>query len=561
MFWTDSARGLLLEPLLRSFRHSLWRPLLNATASPRDAQETALRAILATNRDTQFGKEYGFDSIRTADEFQRRVPWHDYEALRPYIEAQEQTAQPVLVAEPPVMYARTSGTTGKHKLIPITQSSLDQYRRHQRMWASLQHRVAPGVFRGKSLAIVSPAVEGYLGSGRPYGSMSGYVYRTMPALIRHGSVIPPCVLEVEDYHTRYQLILRLALAERNITNFATANPSTFLRLKSELLANQAALIESIGTGKLPLLKSLPDAVRHEMSARLRADPRRADELARLAASNQLTYARIWPTMQLVTTWTAGNCVLALENLRPELPAGVPILELGYVASEFRGTMTFDVHSGSGLPLLQDHFFEFVERADWESGHERFLLLDQLEPGKDYYVFVTTGALYRYAMDDILSVTGFHRRTPLLRFRQKGKGCTSITGEKLYESQVLEAMARVTQALNIGCKFFLLLADETQNGYELYAELHSSAPDATAFARSLDQALSELNLEYGAKRDSGRLHLLKINWLRPGAGEEYVRHCVARGQREGQFKHIALQYRRDVSFPFDAHLAVAPSKRS
>jgi hypothetical protein len=560
MSWVDAVRGLLLEPVLGSYRYSLWRPLLKAAELPRQAQETVLRSILAINRDTRFGKMHGFNQIRTVADFQRNVPWRDYEGLRPYIEEQEQTGAPVLMAEPPVMYARTSGTTGEHKLIPISESSLRLYRRHQRMWASLQQRMAPRVFRGKSLAIVSPAVEGHLDSGRPFGSMSGYVYRTMPALVRHGAVIPPAVLEIDDYHTRYQIILRLALAERGITNFATANPSTFLRLKTELIANQAMLIESIASGKLSLLDHLPEAARREVSSRLRADPARAAELARLADSSDLTYAKLWPDMQLLTTWTAGNCALALESLRPELPSGARVLELGYVASEFRGTLTIDA-DGGGLPLLQDHFFEFVERADWESGREKFLTLYELEQDKDYYVFVTSGALYRYAMDDILRVTGFYKQTPLLRFRQKGKGCTSITGEKLYESQLLEAMERMTRALDIACKFFVLLADEVANGYELYVELELFKVDAARIARWLDDALSELNLEYGAKRDSGRLNPLKVTLLKSGSGENYVRHCVARGQREGQFKHIAVQYRREVSFSFEEHaMAIAPQTR-
>ena len=43
------------------------------------------------------------------------------------------------------------------------------------------------------------------------------------------------------------------------------------------------------------------------------------------------------------------------------------------------------------------------------------------------------------MNDLLDVTGFFHQTPLLRFVQKGRGVTSLTGEKLYEAQAIEAI--------------------------------------------------------------------------------------------------------------------------
>jgi hypothetical protein len=553
MRWTDAIRSLLLGPLLRGFWYYSWRPLLAETKDPGAAQLKVLRGLLARNRDTRFGEKYAFGSIYSVRDFQTRVPWNNYEALRPYIEEQERTGGSILLAEPPVMYARTSGTTGKHKLVPITESGIAQYRRQQRLLTALQYRIAPRAFKGKALAIVSPAVEGHLESGRPYGSMSGYVYRTMPALVRSSTVVPPSVLEIEDYDMRYFVILRLALAERNITYLGTANPSTFLRLAGALEKNGDALIESVRTGQLPNLNSLPETARSAIRPQLYADPTRARELEHLADSGELNYARIWPHIALVTTWTAANCQLPLGEFRAQLPPEARVLELGYVASEFRGTMTVDPESGGGLPLLTDHFFEFVERTDWELGREDFLTLDQLEHGKDYYIFVTTGALYRYAMDDIMRVVGFKNRTPLLRFQQKGKGCTSITGEKLYEAQVLEALEVIARKTGFRCPFFMLIADEEASAYELVAE-PPTADCPAIFADELDRSLAERNIEYAGKRESGRLGALRVRWLKPGTGEAYVRHCVAKGQREGQFKYLALQYRKEVSFPFEKYAA-------
>ena len=42
-------------------------------------------------------------------------------------------------------------------------------------------------------------------------------------------------------------------------------------------------------------------------------------------------------------------------------------------------------------------------------------------------------------------------------------------------------------------------------------------------------------------------------LEPGAGEAHKRFCIDHGQRENQFKTLALQYQDDFSFPYARHL--------
>ena len=67
-------------------------------------------------------------------------------------------------------------------------------------------------------------------------------------------------------------------------------------------------------------------------------------------------------------------------------------------------------------------------------------------------------------------------------------------------------------------------------------------------------LRKLNIEYESKRDSERLAPLQAAWLRDGTGDAYKAHCVAEGQREGQFKCVALTYRKSFGFDLEAHAA-------
>jgi hypothetical protein len=86
------------------------------------------------------------------------------------------------------MYARTSGTTGVPKLVPVTPTVLDGLRRAQRAMAYAQYRA--GVLGGKILAIAGTAHEVTLPGGVPAGATTGLIYETMPRLMRAKYVIP-----------------------------------------------------------------------------------------------------------------------------------------------------------------------------------------------------------------------------------------------------------------------------------------------------------------------------------------------------------------------------------
>ena len=77
------------------------------------------------------------------------------------------------------------------------------------------------------LGIVSPAVEGFTQAGTPYGAVSGVLYRDMPAIMNSKYVLPFEVFSIEDYDLKYRLILRIALAYKNITYLVSANPFDF----------------------------------------------------------------------------------------------------------------------------------------------------------------------------------------------------------------------------------------------------------------------------------------------------------------------------------------------
>lgn len=522
---------------------------------PLREQQAVLARILASNRDTDFGREHGFASIATPADYAARVPVSDYERLRPYVTRQMETGTPALTIEVPVHYLRTSGTTGEPKDIPLVASHLKQLRAINDLSASRQHRQSPAAFRGSILVITSPAEEGRLPGGQPFGSASGVVSGSTPSLVRKKFILPKEVLAITDSHVKYLLILRLAVARGDITYLGTANPSTILMLAKLYRENAAALVDDLRNGGFFLSSRVPDAALNAVVGRLVPQPSRAAQLEKLGEAR---IADLWPDLRLVMTWTCASAGIAARLLRGELPKKTRVYELGYVSSEFRGTVTLGRRAGSGLPTADTHFFEFVERDHWDDGKPEFLTLDRLRKGVDYYVVVTTpSGLYRYFINDLVRVTGHLRRMPLLKFLQKGKGVTSITGEKLYESQVLAATGHAAQSMGRGVRFVMMLADEDASRYRLYVETDAGdRPDREALARAVDAQLRRLNMEYDAKRESGRLAPIEAHWLRPGTEGAYKQANVRQGQREGQFKVVALAYRKKFTFDLDAYVEPA-----
>src|SRR5262249_51305955 len=154
------------------------------------------------------------------------------------------------------------------------------------------------------------------------------------------------------------------------------------------------LRRSLETGRFDeVLDRVDETLRPAIAARIGPVPSVAQLLE---GSAELTFARVWPQIRLITTWTGGSCGIALDRPRATLPADTAVMELGYQSPEFRGTIALAPGTPAGLPPLGHHFFEFVRQAAWDDGRPEFLTLDQLEDGTRYYAIVTTASgLYRY----------------------------------------------------------------------------------------------------------------------------------------------------------------------
>src|SRR4051794_6299865 len=120
-----ASTAVMVSQLWRWFSDA--RRFADSTHDATAAQRKKLLSIVRANRDTAYGRAHGFGSIEDVDDFQRNVPINTYESLEPYVDRMAAGEPSVLTADAPLMFAQTSGTTGKQKLIPVTATSLAEY--------------------------------------------------------------------------------------------------------------------------------------------------------------------------------------------------------------------------------------------------------------------------------------------------------------------------------------------------------------------------------------------------------------------------------------------------
>jgi hypothetical protein len=170
---------------------------------------------------------------------------------------------------------------------------------------------------------------------------------------------------------------------------------------------------------------------------------------------------------------------------------------------------------------------------------RFFTCDRLETGREYFLIVTTpGGLYRYNIDDIVRVNGFFNKTPVIEFVQKGLSAFSMTGEKLYESQVNEAVNKASDTLKLLIRFFSATVQrDTPPRYIFLAEFDGS-PDRKQkrlLLGAIERELYNVNQEYEYVRNAGLLASPILKVVKHGSFERYKARRLSQGAHDGQFK--------------------------
>jgi hypothetical protein len=177
-------------------------------------QEKILKNIVKTAANTEFGKEHGFENIKSYDDFKKQIPVRDYELLKPYIEKIKEGKQNILWKGKPLYFAKTSGTTSGVKYIPISKDSIDNHIDTARN-ALLCYMAETGntAFANGKLIFLSGSPELERIADIPTGRLSGIVNHHVPKYLRSNQLPSYETNCIEDWETKLDKIVEETIAQ------------------------------------------------------------------------------------------------------------------------------------------------------------------------------------------------------------------------------------------------------------------------------------------------------------------------------------------------------------
>jgi hypothetical protein len=517
-----------------------------ATRQPERTQEALLHRILGHQAATDFGRDHHFAGIRTVGDFRRHLPVSPYEYFEPYLARVRRGEFRALLADDEVhMFALTSGTTAARKYIPVTPQYLADYRRGWNMWGLRAYDDHPEVKLRPILQLSGDWDEFRTEANIPCGAVTGLTAVMQKRIVHWLYCVPACVGKVKDARSKYYVALRLSLPRR-VGMIIAANPSTLVNLARAADAEKEALIRDLRDGGLSAHLNIPEEVRRALEPALRKRrPERARELEAIVQRTGTLYPRdCWPSDLLLGNWTGGSMGAYLRHY-PRYYGYAPVRDIGLIASEGRMTIPVADGTASGVLDVTTHFFEFIPEEEAESKQPTVLAAHELQQGRSYFILPTTAfGLYRYHIRDLVRVTGFYNKTPMLEFLSKGSYFSNLTGEKLSEYHVTRAMTHSLTTLDLSLTSYSLAPcwDDEQPYYGLFVErgdlLHPE--QGTRLTELLDRTLGRENIEYASKRESLRLGPVRLELLPDGAWSQWDRQRLAKqGGTLEQYKHPCL----------------------
>lgn len=194
--------------LAKQFAKSIYRKTQIWANNPIQTQQNVFKKLIRQAKNTQFGADHHFDSIKTVEDFSKNVPIRDYEALKTYVDKVVQGQKDILWPGKPLYFAKTSGTTSGAKYIPLTKESMPfhiEAARNAILHYIHETRNADFV-NGKMIFLQgSPILEEK--NGIQLGRLSGIVAHFVPKYLQKNRMPTFETNCIEDWETKVDAIV------------------------------------------------------------------------------------------------------------------------------------------------------------------------------------------------------------------------------------------------------------------------------------------------------------------------------------------------------------------
>lgn len=439
---------------------------------PNEVQEELLMNLIRSSENTVLGKQYDFQSVKTYNTFQERVPVSHYEDLEPLIERTRKGEQNVFWNQSIKWFAKSSGTTNaKSKFIPVSNDALEEchYKGSKDLLCLyLNNNEDSQLFTGKSLRL-GGSKQLYEDNNTFFGDLSAILIDNMPFWAEFSSTPSNKTSLMSEWETKLLAIVNETKIE-NVTSFAGV-PSWMMVLLNKLLEE---------TGKGNLFEIWPNLEVY-FHGGVSFDPYR-EQYKKILPKDSFKYYEIYNASE------------------------------GFFAIQ-------DLNNSNDLLLMLDYgiFYEFIPMNTFGGLNQKVIRLAEVELHKNYAVVITTNSgLWRYLIGDTVRFTSLNPYR--IRVTGRTKHHINVFGEELMIENTDMAIAKACQITNTEVVDYtvapVFMNGKEKGAHEWIIEFKKKPVNIVQFSQILDETIQSLNSDYEAKRyNNMTLNPLKINVAR------------------------------------------------
>ncbi len=501
-FFIMGIKSLLAKPFASLISKQVQRDAINALAD----QEKTMFALIQTAANTVFGKDHGFEKIKSYDDYTHAVPVNDYEGLSAYINRVVDGEENVLWPGKPLYFAKTSGTTSGVKYIPITKDSIPFHINSARnaLLCYIAETGNAGFVDGK-LIFLSGSPEMDKKNGIFTGRLSGIVNHHVPQYLRKNQMPSYQTNCIDDWEQKVDAIVDETL-HQNMT----------------------------------LISGIPPWVQMYF-----------DKLCEKAEKK--TVSEIFPNFNLFV-YGGVNFEPYRAKIEQSIGRKIDTIET-YPASE--GFIAYqDSQQHKGLLLLTNNgiFYEFIPVDEFFNENPTRVSLKDVEMDKNYAIILNTNAgLFGYNIGDTIKFVSKNPYRILVTGRIKH--FISAFGEHVIGEEVEHALMSVAKEENVEVIEFTVAPQVTPNSglpyHEWFVEFGKPPADLISFAIKVDKALQSKNSYYNDLISGGILRTLVLNSLKPNS---FISYMKTEGKLGGQNKVPRLSNDRKMAESLNKYIA-------
>lgn len=557
----DSRKKLVNEKLVAKITDESKELLLkfdNLCDNGMSENANLLSNIINDNQNTEFGQKHDFHNIHTIEDYKERVSLSTYDDYQDYIDRMVNKGESNLLTTYPIeFYAKTSGTSGNPKKIPVSDRGIRFFRNYSSSISlaviSEYYKESKGIDIPSGLRfMIVDFTKNTLVNGVPYGSISSAALsENAISNLEYIMTTPKDVLFCNAGKNLKYLHARFGLEERDVVLYTGAYIPALLDEMNYIVENWEMLVEDIASGTISPNIDLPSDILQSLKNSLTPNPNRADELRKVFSQgiDETIMTRIWPNLLSINAIWAGNFSSYARKLRRYTGESLPYYSMSYAASEGAFGIARHPYDEEYVLIPNSCVYEFIpidDALDDENNVQpQTLLMDEIEIGKEYELVITNqSGLYRYRMGDIIRVTGRYKNTPSIEFRYRKKNIVSLTGEKVTEADLQYTIKNFENRTGILVLDFCMYPDQNSepSKYIFFIETEEHIPSSQIdyYQEILKEELIKTSYSLNVHITAGNMGTPKLVFLKRGTFQKFREHKIFElGINTNQFKPLTV----------------------